>query len=226
MTNGPILALDASVRAASAALLDADGGLLGRWQQQTGTMGTAELAPAVAGLLEASGVTAHDLGGVAVGIGPGSYTGLRAGIAFARAITHATGCPLAGVASVAAAALHVLDDDPDLASVIVLIDARRDEHYRADYARPADAAALLDEWCAPRLIATDVSTALSVPGAQPAAHHDESRVSIVREPVPDAYDVGRLGRLKLAAGGDDPATVLPLYLKRSHAEIALEERSR
>ena len=52
------------------------------------------------------------------------------------------------------------------------------------------------------------------------------RRRVVREPVPDAYDVGRLGRARLARGGDDPAVVLPLYLKRSQAEIALEERQR
>ena len=47
---------------------------------------------------------------------------------------------------------------------------------------------------------------------------------MIREPVPDAYDVAALGRERLAAGGDDPADVRPLYLKRSHAEIAFDER--
>ena len=218
----PVLAIDTSVRAASAALLDDSGRLIGRWRQAPDTRGTAELAPGVAALLVEAGVEARGLSGVVVGVGPGSYTGLRAGIAFARAIVHATGCPFAGVASGAAAALETLDDDATAASVIVLLDARRDEHYRADYARAATPDDLLDEWSAPRLVGTPDATALTAGDHR----HDEERVSIVREPTPDAYHVGRLGRLRLAAGGDDPTTVLPLYLKRSHAEIALDERAR
>lgn len=221
--TGPVLAIDTSVRAANAALLDGEGALLARWDQDPESSGTAQLAPGVAGLFEAAGVGAADLAGVAVGIGPGSYTGLRAGIAFARALVHVRGAPLVGVPSVAAAALAALDADATRASVIVLVDARRGEHYRADYARPpAGGDALLDTWGAPRLVATTSAEALDVD----AHRHDEGTVSIVREPVADAYDVGRLGRSRLAAGGDDPSAVLPLYLKRSHAEIALEQRSR
>lgn len=221
--SGPVLALDTSVRAAGAALLSSDGALLGRWGQDASSSGTAALAPGVAALLDEAGVGARDLGGVAVGVGPGSYTGLRAGIAFARALVHVTGVALVGVPSTAAAALAVLDADPTRRSVVVLVDARRGEHYRADYAR-GTGDALLVTWGAPRLVADADATSLAVDGSDHA--HDEASVSIVREPVADPYDVGRLGRSRLASGGDDPSAVLPLYLKRSHAEIALEQRAR
>ena len=126
-SSGPILALDASVPEAGAALLAGDGSLLGAWKQDAGLRGTAPLAAAVGTLLEQTDLAVGDLAGVAVGTGPGSYTGLRAGIALARGITFAAGLPLAGVPSAEAAALGMLRADPDADLVVVLIDARRDE---------------------------------------------------------------------------------------------------
>ena len=65
-----------------------------------------------------------------------------------------------------------------------------------------------------------------VPSSEVEALGDSTASQIiVREPDPDGYDVAALGRRRLVAGGDAPATVLPLYLKRSHAELALEERT-
>jgi tRNA threonylcarbamoyladenosine biosynthesis protein TsaB len=149
-----------------------------------------------------------------VGIGPGSYTGARAAIALARGIAFPSRLPIAGVPSVAAAARAALRAGPALSRVVVLIDARRGEVYRADYARdPSDDAAIAREELPPRLVRADEAE----PPPAPA-------LSVIREPVPEAYDVAALGRKRLAAGGDDPAAVMPLYLKRSHAEIVFDER--
>jgi tRNA threonylcarbamoyl adenosine modification protein YeaZ len=186
----------------------------GLWTQEAGRRGTAELAIRAGELLEARGLAVADLGGVAVGIGPGSYTGLRAAIAFVRGLTHPGRLPLAGVVSVEAAALASFRAHAEALTVTVVLDARRDECYRADYRRDG---AWLTECGAPRLVPAAEIEALG-----------ESTASkiIVREPDPEGYDVAALGRRRLMAGGDPPATVLPLYLKRSHAEIALEERAR
>jgi len=224
---GPFLAIEASTRLPGVALLGPDGERWGLWTQAEGRRGTADIAPAAAALLAARGLAAADLAGVAVGLGPGSYTGTRAAIALARGLVFARGAPLAGVPSVAAAALAELASRPALTRVIVLVDARRGERYRADYARagaePAASAAPpgtesgrlagLIELQPPRL----VSGSEAEPEPSPA-------ISVLREPVPCAYDVGAVGMERLAAGGDDPAAVRPLYLKRSHAEIVFDER--
>lgn len=210
----PILALDASSARPSVALTGPDDEPWGLWTQEAGRRGTAELAVHAGGLLDARGLSVADLGGIAVGIGPGSYTGLRAAIAFARGLAHPSGLPLAAVVSVEAAARATLRAHPEATVVTVVLDARRDECYRADYARDGDWPV---ETGAPRLVPVSEIDALGDSTA--------SQI-IVREPDPEGYDVAALGRRRLMAGGDAPAAVLPLYLKRSHAEIALEERTR
>ena len=220
--SGPILALEASTLRPSAALLGPSGERWGQWSQDEGRRGTADLAPAVAALLAARGLRAGDLGGVAVGLGPGSYTGTRAAIALARGLIFGSGVPLAGVPSVAAAALAELRARPELERAIVLVDARRGERYRADYARAdggggaagaARGEPRLLELLPPRLVAGEQS--------EPA---EGPTISVLREPIPWAYDVAAVGMERLAAGGDAPSAVRPLYLKRSHAEIVFDER--
>ncbi len=58
---------------------------------------TIELAPAIGAMLRHGGVAAADLDGIAVAIGPGSYTGLRVGLAEAKGLSLANGTPLLGV---------------------------------------------------------------------------------------------------------------------------------
>lgn len=254
--DGPVLALEASSLEPSVALLGPGGERLGSWRQPAGVRGTAGLAQAAGALLERHGVPAAALGGVCVGIGPGSYTGVRAAIALARGLVFAARRPLVGVPSVAAAAAALLREHEDARCVVVLLDARRGQLYRADYERgaaqagsrrgpasvgapasspdpasrpgavpPGDVA--LVERAGPHLVATDAVTDVALETVAPADGprvRREGDLIVVFEPRPDAYDVGRLGCPRAAAGGDDPAIVLPLYLKRSHAEIALEER--
>ena len=215
--GGPFLALEASTLRPSVALLGPAGEPWGQWMQERGQRGTAPLAPALAELLAARGLTAAGLAGVVVGLGPGSYTGARAAIALARGLVFASGAPLAGVPSVAAAARAELAARPQLERVVVLVDARRGERYRADYARApagsAAAAAGIVELAPPRLVSA----------AEPDPPDDAS-ISVLREPIPCAYDVGAVGMERLLAGGDALAGVRPLYLKRSHAEIVFDER--
>ncbi|HTE05270.1 MAG TPA: tRNA (adenosine(37)-N6)-threonylcarbamoyltransferase complex dimerization subunit type 1 TsaB [Planctomycetota bacterium] len=238
--SGPILALEASTLAVSVALLGPDGEPWGQVVAPPDARGTSLLASAAAELLAARALRASDLLGVIVGTGPGSYTGTRAAIALARALVFAAGVRIAGVPSVAGAALAELRRRPDVQRVIVLIDARRGESYRADYERaPADGAAgPLRELRAPCLVTGADALPLApagAPGAPAGASPltsdagdekllAELRISVLREPHPDAYDVAAVGRAHLLSGGDSPEAVLPLYLKRSHAEIVFDER--
>ena len=83
-----------------------------------------ELMPAVHDLMRAGGLEFGDLDAVAVGIGPGGFTGLRIGIATAHGIAQGTGLPIRPVLSLAALAAGIESD-----TALPLIDAKRREVY-------------------------------------------------------------------------------------------------
>jgi tRNA threonylcarbamoyladenosine biosynthesis protein TsaB len=85
-----------------------------------------ELMPAITRVMRSARAAFGDLRAIAVGVGPGSFTGLRVGIATARALALANDLPLRPVSSLAALAAGI-DDEPALA----LIDAKRGELFAA-----------------------------------------------------------------------------------------------
>ena len=125
-----ILGFDTSTAASSAAVLRDDGEVFERVPdvQRLGRPPghTAELLPAVREVMERAGVGFGDLDAIAVGRGPGAFTGLRIGIATARALAKANDLPLRGVSSLAALAAG-MPAGPRLP----LIDAKRGEVYAA-----------------------------------------------------------------------------------------------
>src|SRR5262249_40904154 len=94
---GPlVLALDAALARCSAAVV-ADEELLAE-HQQSATQGHAALLPVMANdVLAKSGIVATSLDLIAVTVGPGSFTGIRAALALAHGIALATGKPIVGV---------------------------------------------------------------------------------------------------------------------------------
>ena len=91
-----ILALDTSTAACTAALFDADGGCIARRDEMIGRGHSERLVPMIAELLD--GRTADHL---LVGVGPGSFTGIRVGIAAAQGLAIGWGCDVHGMSSLA-----------------------------------------------------------------------------------------------------------------------------
>jgi len=112
-----LLAIDTSTRTVGISLYDGEQVLCESvWKSQDHH--TVELAPAVENALNKSGVTADRLGGIGVALGPGSFTGLRIGLALAKGLAMAQSLPLVGIPTLdALAAAQPLSEAP-LAAVL------------------------------------------------------------------------------------------------------------
>ena len=142
-----ILALETSTAAASAVVVDADGGLLGASLSTGGPLQARRLLEGVHEALSAAGVALDEVATIVCGLGPGTFTGLRIGVATARALAQAAGLPLAGVPSLEALARGLAADpaaaggaDGTAAHFVPLIDGRRNEVFAAVYRRGSPAA--------------------------------------------------------------------------------------
>jgi tRNA threonylcarbamoyladenosine biosynthesis protein TsaB len=131
-----LLGLDTSSAASAACVLRGDGAVFEHQPDRVepGRRAHArELLPAAAAVLESSGLDWADLNAVGVGVGPGGFTGLRIGIATARALAAAGDAELRPVSSLAALAQGI--GDPSAASPrLPLIDAGRGQVFGALYA--------------------------------------------------------------------------------------------
>jgi len=116
------LAIDTSTSRTCVAVID-DGKIL--WSRHRD--GATEHGPALPALVQ-EGIKGFKVDGVVVGMGPGPFTGLRVGIAFAQSFALARGISCRGVCSLDAIAAQVNDSD-----FIITVDARRKEVYWARY---------------------------------------------------------------------------------------------
>ena len=122
-----ILAVDSALTACSATIVGDDNVVAERCELRE--RGHAEvLMPMIEGVLTDAGLGYSDLNLVAVTVGPGSFTGIRVGVAAVRGIALASGLRALGVTTLEAMAMRaVLDGADDY--VVSIIDARRDEAY-------------------------------------------------------------------------------------------------
>lgn len=84
-------------------------------------------------LLSEAGLAFADVDRIAVGVGPGSFTGLRIGVSTARALAQAAEAELVGVSTLEALALEAQPQAPDDAGVLAVVDARRGEVFAAGW---------------------------------------------------------------------------------------------
>ena len=169
------------------------------------------LAPLVAEALAHAGRVAADLDVVAVSAGPGSYTGLRIGMATAKGLCLATGAALAAVPTLRALA------EGAGGAVVVALPSRRGEVYAAAYDGAeevrAPTALALDDLAAWRP-APPGAWALGGPGADRVAEASPEVAWRRARLVPDAVAVARLGLVEVRAGrAADVAAAEPAYLK-------------
>ena len=108
-------------------------GVLGRFCEEVGRDHAARIGAELEALLRRTGVDRRDLAGVGVGTGPGSYTGLRVGVATAKGIAQGLGVPLRGESTLAAMAASYLSDATPRG--VAALDARRGNVYAGMFER-------------------------------------------------------------------------------------------
>ena len=134
----PVLGLDTSTSIASLAVIV--GGRVAASAERPVTSHGAALPGAIDKVLAEAGLAISGLGAIAVGTGPGSFTGLRIGLSYAKGIAMASGCALVGVPAFDAMALAALErNNIDHGRLVcVIVDARKGEVYAALYRVVAD----------------------------------------------------------------------------------------
>src|SRR6187399_488486 len=124
-----VLAIDTALEACSAAVLDTEHPQAAVRESIMMARGHAEaLMPLIARVVEKAGLDFKQLDRIAVTTGPGSFTGLRVGIAAARGIALAAGKPAIGLSTLAAFATPLIAED-DTTHVVAAIDARNEQVY-------------------------------------------------------------------------------------------------
>jgi tRNA threonylcarbamoyladenosine biosynthesis protein TsaB len=219
-----LLAFDTSGPSLSAAAVEGED--LRAWRREELARGHAErLLPLLREVMAEAGWSWRELGLLAVTVGPGNFTGLRAGISVARALGLALGCPALGPGTLEAIAQGAAALAPDNARPIVAVaDARREEVYAQRFS------SRLDPLGPPVLVPRDQFLAGSPREpcllAGDAAGWARDRRGVAGdgavEAGPDARYVAAAARRRLA-GGEAPgaATALrPVYVRPPDARAS------
>lgn len=125
-----LLAFDTATPHVTVALHDGTS-VVARFESEESMRHGEMLAPGIARVLADAGAVAADLTGIAVGVGPGPFTGLRVGLVTARTLAMVRSLPVHGVCSLDILAAEAMDQG--IADFVVATDARRKEVYLAAY---------------------------------------------------------------------------------------------
>lgn len=227
--------METSTLTGAVALLDGDT-VVGEQRLNIAVTHSERLLAAVDHLLGAADWRVADLALLAVAVGPGSFTGLRIGVSTMKGLAFATGAPLVGVPTLDAMAWSL---PYAVWPVCPVLDAKKGEVYAAVYrtdrgrverlseCRVLDPATLAEELAAegqgPVIFAGDgVATYAAV---FQRVLGSRARFAPPGQRLPSAVPVAELGREAFARGEvADPASLVPLYVRRSEAEIGRERQ--
>lgn len=222
-----VLALDTATPDLVTGVVDTSSGQIDEQVIENTRLLSEQLMPAVEEVIgkQTSGYNALDA--IAVGVGPGPFTGLRVGMATASALGQALGIPVHGVCTHDAIAHEVATNLEQPATLLVATDARRKEVYFAFYRITNGTATRVGEPDVVRPEDLQVPVELgeldiiSIPAHLVERLPESVRASRVLNQRPTAT-----GLAAIAALQDNPQPLVPLYLRRPDAkEPAAKPRS-
>lgn len=210
VADAVLIAIERSTACGSAALFSSDGTLMGSVEDNH--RGQGDAFGLVRALLEKTGVDLTSVDGFAVGIGPGSFSGIRSAIAVLSGLALPIGATIRGVSSAAATAAVFRIQNPEAGLVAVVGDARRGHIWVSLLEAGASGSHTVNDFC----LVDRTALAMSIPGHAAVVTPDGERLSAllaadfaperVHFMNPTAEAVG-----KLALAGCS-GTALPIYL--------------
>ena len=228
-----ILAIDTATQVSSVAVASEEK-LAAELTMQARLTHSETLMPHIEQVLQMAGVKKAELDGIAVSIGPGSFTGLRIGLAAAKAMAYVLQKPLVGVSTLAALAAHF--PVPGV-HIVSLLDAQKGNAYREVFhwekgrlvseqpvtvANLKDIVAACGELNGPVVLTGDIA-AKKVRGKLELPANVQ--LATAHQLMPRAANVAMLGLQRLMAGEQDNVMDLePWYIRRSEAEVLWEKR--
>jgi tRNA threonylcarbamoyladenosine biosynthesis protein TsaB len=230
-----VLGIDTATATGSVALLDGEQ-VVGEYLLNIQATHSERLIPALVLVLEDAGWSGKTIDGIAVATGPGSFTGLRIGVATAKALAYTWQKPLIGITVLEGLAFQVGFAAHWVSS---LVDARHGEVYGCLYQVNGLPKMATQYWAGPvgdfvRKVVTVTQGPICFAGDGATAYW-ETIVEIVgsgaKRPISNsmylrASSIALLGRQRLMAGErDDPLTLAPLYLRLAEAERKLRAKS-
>ena len=179
-------------------------------------------------VLKQSSLEGPKIDGIAVSIGPGSFTGLRVGLSAAKGLAYAWQKPIIGVSTLEGLALRALEQEPPFENSLVLpaVDARRDEVYCGLFR--TDGKGLQEEWSPRDMRVNDLlqeidgmSTVLTGDAVEKildARNEDSQQTPLVKTSLvlrtASAVCIGKLGRQRLLeCMHNDARSLEPVYVK-------------
>jgi tRNA threonylcarbamoyladenosine biosynthesis protein TsaB len=229
-----LLGIDTATATAGIAIVDEDGRVLAEARHATAGRG-ADLLVAIDQVCRAAGVAPAELDAIAIGAGPGSFTGLRIGMATAKGIAFAAGRPLWAVSSLAALAADAIEELADQLLLVhadgvicAALDARRGELFAGCYRHgvplgpervmpPGELAAWVTELAGAGAAPPVVSFAGDAIDAHPALAALAGAHTWLSARTPSGRAVARLAlagaRVDITLGG------APTYIRPSEAEV-------
>jgi tRNA threonylcarbamoyladenosine biosynthesis protein TsaB len=224
----PVLGVDSTTAVASVALVDADRVIAEIWRNTT-SRHARQLMPMIAQLLGDAEICLNELDGLSVAIGPGSFTGIRVGLATVKGLIHVIRKPLVGIVTLDSLVCN-LAGVPGI--ICPVIEARKNELYTAMYrwqsnemqrftgylvVSPESLSALLKDCDDPVTFLGDgVNTYGEILLRDLGAR---GQVASTADNLPRAAQIGLLGWKRILSGQvDDVMQLKPFYLKPSAAE--------
>lgn len=227
-----LLAIETATEACSVALIHGDQVIA---RSEIAPRRHAELVlPMADALLAEAGLGRHALDAIAVGRGPGAFTGVRLGVSLAQGMALALNVPVITVSSLAALALEAPEDD---AAILAVIDARMGEIYAASYRRDDNGGLIAldgERVCAADALILPEAADWQVVGSGWATYADVIRTRLTGTlraadgaRYPQARHIAELAAREFKAGrAQAPELALPVYLRDKVALTLMEQQKR
>lgn len=215
-----ILCIDTSSKLCSVAVLE-DTTLINKLELDNGLTHSETLMPLIKKILDECNLSLSDIDLLVSDIGPGSFTGIRIGVATCKAFSDSLDIPCVGVTSLEVLAYNIKKDGLICSS----IDCKNDNCFFALYELTNGVYSVLEEPCAKSVL--EVTDLLNT-------KYSDKSIAFVGDGIPlksndcfiNVENLGIAGFNKFVNNYTSNEIVLPLYLKKPQAQIQLEEKEK